>query len=124
MGPLEAEIELGAAIVAGDWHFIGDGIITNDCTVLFEFLVRRPDASEVMLGSFMQFFAKRTEVGPDQFDAQAFEMDFTGPAVPHVVGSELVLRMSAPTATTFECYAPNGDGHFANGRIPSLDLPE
>jgi hypothetical protein len=118
--PLEAEIPLVTDLPAGDWHFIGDGIIVASVDVTFEIFVRRAGGAEVAIAMFEHHF----DPLPGRFDAQPFEATAAAAAIAHEPGDELILRYSGANTTSQMAYLPNGDGALAGGRIPSIDLPE
>jgi hypothetical protein len=57
-------------------------------------------------------------------DAVAFETDLTGIAANAVAGDTLVLRFLVTNGPMGANFTPNGDGPMANGRYPSLTLPQ
>lgn len=118
--PQEAEFTLRADVPAGEWLLVADGIITQPVDVTFDLLVRRAGGGEVMIGTAMQHFDPR----PVGFDAQAYEMRFTAPAIVDAAGDQLIFRYGGANTAAPMAYIPNGDGRLANGRIPFIDLPE
>lgn len=119
--PQEAELTLREALPAGQWTFVGDGIITRPVDVTFEIFVRRNGGAEVALATFVHHF---DPLPNGRFEAQPYEQTFTAPAVPFEEGDQLIWRYSGDNTDALYAYIPNGDGELAQGRIPHLDLPE
>jgi hypothetical protein len=118
--PLEAEYPLVAAIPAGTWHLVADGVIIEPVDVQFE-LIWRGDAGDQVIASFQHHFDPN---GGGNFDAVAYEDTADADAVPAAAGDQLVLRFSAMNATLEMAYIPNGDGAQTHGRIPFIELPQ
>jgi hypothetical protein len=118
--PQEAEYTLNADIIAGEWHFVGDGIIVQPVDVTFDIFVRKAAGGEIMLATFTQHF----DPLPVGFEAQPFERRFEGVAIDQEPGDQLIFRYSGSNTTVPMAYVPNGDGFRANGRIPFVDPPE
>lgn len=119
--PQEAEFTLRADVPAGEWLLVADGIITQPVDVTFELLWRKASGGpDVTIGTVMHHF----DPLPAGFDAQAYEMRFSGPALTDAAGDQLIFRYGGANTTTPMAYIPNGDGRLANGRIPFIDLPE
>lgn len=118
--PQEAEFTLVADVPAGDWRFVGDGIITRPVDVTFELIWRKASGGDVAIATFMQHF----EPLAAGFTAQPYEATMAGAALTDAAGDQLILRYSGANTDTPMAYIPNGDGFRANGRIPYVDLPE
>jgi hypothetical protein len=118
-GSQEAEYSLKASVPAGTYHFVLDSIIIRSVDVTFD-LVWRRDTTDMPLATWMQHF----DPLPASFDAQAYELDQTAPAIDFVAGDQLILRYSAANTTSSEAYIPNGDGALSKGRIPHFTLPK
>jgi hypothetical protein len=110
---------LKAAVPAGSWHVVADGIIIAAVDVQFELLWRR-GATDTPLASWSQHFAPK---GGGDFSATAYEVDEAAPAIVFQAGDQLVFRYTGTNASTAMAYIPNGDGVRAAGRIPNLTLP-
>jgi hypothetical protein len=119
-GSLEASVNLRGPIRAGNWHFVGDGIITEPVDVTFEVIWRTQGGVDTVLATFEHHF---DPLPGDDFDAQAFEADMPGIAAAAGEGDELVLRMTGQSTTNEMAYVPNGDGRLTDGRIPNLTFP-
>lgn len=104
---------------AGEWHFVGDGIILESVDVVFEVLWRH-GGSDTTIATWMHHF---DPLPNNEYKAQAFEATADGAAIDAANGDLLVLRMSGESASNPMAYVPNGDGANAEGRIPFLDLP-
>lgn len=120
--PLSALYKLPGPVPAGHWHLVGDGIINEPCDVRFDVLWTTA-SSETPIATFRHHFDPAP--APNQFDAVGFDGDADGVAAPAHAGDYLVLRISIESTHppgTYQ-YIPNGDGIYAQGRIPSLTLP-
>lgn len=117
--PQEAEFTLVADLPAGDWVFVGDGIITQPVDVTFEIFVRGADDGVTNIATFTHHF----DPLPSGFSAQPFDATMAAPAITVQPGDQLVFRYSGANTTVPMAYIPNGDGFRANGRIPFIDLP-
>jgi hypothetical protein len=116
----EAEYSLQAGVKAGTYHFVIDCIVIVGVDMKFELLHRR-GAADVVLTEWAQHF----EPLPDSFEAQAYELDRSAPAIAFEAGDQLVFRYSATAAaSTNEAWIPNGDGTLSKGRIPNITLPK
>jgi hypothetical protein len=111
---------LKASIPAGQWHLVGDGIITESVDVHFEVLQRRAGTPDVVIVSWDHHF---DPLGGGVFDAQPFDADADGPAVMQQDGDQLIFRYTGASATRPMAYEPNGDGGKRNGRNPNITLP-
>lgn len=118
-GSREAEFSLVADLPAGTYHFVLDSIIIRSVDVTFDLFVRR-GTTEMPLISW----TKHWEPIPASFDAQAYEVDMSAPAINFVAGDQLVFRYTGMNTTSSDAYIPNGDGFRSNGRIPSITLPD
>jgi hypothetical protein len=118
---LEAKYKLKASVKAGTYHFVLDCIVIFSVDMKFELLHRR-GTDDVVLAEWPQHF----EPLPDSFDAQAYEIDQTAPAIEFTAGDQLVFRYSATAAGTAQgdAWVPNGDGALQGGRIPNITLPK
>jgi hypothetical protein len=118
-GSQEAEFDLVASVPAGTYHFVLDSIIIRSVDVTFD-LVWRRGATDMPLATWQKHF----EPLPASFDAQAYEVDMTAPAIELQAGDQLVFRYSGANTTSSEAYIPNGDGSLSHGRIPNITLPK
>jgi hypothetical protein len=116
----EAPYALKAAIPAGNWHFVLDGIIITSVDVKFELLHRRAGADTTIV-MWDQHFEPMV---PQLFEATPYEYDAMGAEVPFAAGDNLVFRYSATNTIQSDAWIPNGDGEHSNGRIPYLTLPK
>jgi hypothetical protein len=120
--PLEAAFTLVAPVAGGTWHLVADGIIFQTCDVTFEILGRSA-AGDQLLGSWQQHFDE--PMGATQFDAIPFEGDANAPATVAGAGDQIVLRFTVNNAPMAGgAFIPNSHGSDANGRIPSITLPQ
>lgn len=117
--PQEAEFSLVADLPAGDWIFVGDGIITRPVDVTFDLLVRAAGGAETLIATFQHHF----DPLPSGFNAQPFDARMAGPAIAVEPGDQLILRYAGANTDVPMAYIPNGDGFRASGRIPFIDLP-
>lgn len=115
----EAEIDLVAAIPAGTYALVCDGIILRGVDVNFELIRRRGDA-DTSIGAMLVHFEP---LGGSNFDAQPCDLSFDAPAFDFMAGDEFIFRYSASN-TMGIAYIPNGDGELTNGRIPNITLPQ
>jgi hypothetical protein len=98
-----------------------DAIITKPVDVTFDLIWRHGDASpDTVLASWMEHYEP---LGGANYDAQPFEYDQTCDAITYASGDQLVFRYTGANGTSMESYIPDGDGQFANGRIPYITLP-
>ncbi|HTL36005.1 MAG TPA: hypothetical protein VL326_22900 [Kofleriaceae bacterium] len=118
-GSQEAEYALKESVPAGTYHFVLDSIIIKPVDVTFDLFVRR-GTTDTMLATWMQHF----DPIPASFDAQAYELDRTAPAIDFMAGDQLIFRYSGANTTSSEAYIPNGDGSLSKGRIPHFTLPK
>ena len=118
-GSQEAEFDLVASVPAGTYHFVLDSIIIRSVDVTFD-LVWRRGATDTTLTTWQKHF----EPLPGSFDAQAYEVDMTAPAIDFKAGDQLVFRFTGANTSSAEAYIPNGDGKLADGRIPNITLPK
>ena len=116
--PQEAEFTLVADIPAGEWVFVGDGIITRPVDVTWE-IFTRSGAIDTPIATFQHHF----DPLPVGFNAQAFDATMTFGAIAVKPGDQLILRYSGANTDVPMAYIPNGDGFRAAGRIPFIDLP-
>lgn len=82
-------------------------------------LVHRRGADDRVITTWTNHF----DPLPTGFDAQAYEVDRQGAAVPFAPGDQLVFRFSASNTIHAEAWIPNGDGKLSHGRIPNITLP-
>lgn len=124
MGPggsqKDAAFALRASVPAGAYHVVCDSVITASIDMTFS-LIWRHGAVDTVLAQW----TKHWEPLAGSFDAQAYEVDMTAPAIDHAAGDQLVFRYAGngPSGTLAEAYIPDGDGVNAHGRIPSITLP-
>jgi hypothetical protein len=124
-GSLEAAFRLAGPIKAGSWHLVGDGVTFDPCDVTFAVLWRSSDGQDHPIVSFTHSFPASGPPMNGYAPAIAYEADAMGVAAPAQANDLLVLRFTAtgnPNDTTL--FIPNGDGAKAQGRIPSLTLPQ
>ena len=105
---------------AGTYHFVLDGIIITAVDVKFE-LIHRRGMMNTTLVMWDQHFDPMV---PQMFEATAYEIDQTAPAIDFKDGDKLVFRYSATNTIMADAWIPNGDGANSNGRIPSIRLPK
>jgi hypothetical protein len=79
----------------------------------------RAGAAETPVARFTHHFDESPDGHAVRLDADAM-----GAAVRAAEGDLLVLRFTATGGDALSFYTPNGDGHFSNGRIPSIRLPQ
>jgi hypothetical protein len=124
-GSLEAAFSLAGPIKAGSWHLVGDGVTFDPCVVTFAVLWRTSDGKDHPVVSFTNSFAASGPAVNGFPPAIAYEADAQGVAVPAQPNDQLVLRFTATgNPSDAVLYIPNGDGPKAQGRIPSLTLPQ
>lgn len=110
-----------AAIPAGTWHLVGDGIITESVDVHFEMIHRRAGVADVDICTWDHHF---DPLPGGSFDAQALDADATGTAVDFEAGDQLVFKYTGASATLPNAYIPDGDGATKHGRNPNITLPK
>ena len=118
-GSQEATYNLIEGVAAGTWHFELDAIIIDPVDVQFD-LVWRSGGVDTTLTSFTEHYEPLPGA---QYDAQPFEYDQDCPAIVFTGGDQVVFRYTASAASQLASYEPDGDGPFANGRIPRITLP-
>ena len=118
-GSREAAYNLRAAVHAGTYHVECDAIIVGPVDVTFTLIWRR-DQTDTNLAQWTRHWDPLPGGG---YDAQAYEVNETAPAIDYQAGDQLVFRYAASNTTTPNAFIPNGDGARANGRIPSITLP-
>lgn len=119
-GSQEAAFDLVAGVPAGTYHVICDAIVIRSIDVTFDLIWRR-GALDTTLASWTQHF----DPLPDgAFAAQPYELDQDAIAIEFQPGDQFVFRYSGANTTSMQAFIPNGDGALANGRIPSIDLPQ
>jgi hypothetical protein len=123
-GSLEAAFSLAGPIKAGNWHLVGDGITFDPADVTFDVIWRAGGVDHPIV-SFTHSFAASGAPVNGYAPAVPYDADAMGVAAPAAENDELVLRFTATGTTTQSVlYIPNGDGTKAQGRIPSLTLPQ
>ena len=120
-GSQEAEFDLVAAVPAGTYKLIADGIITASVDVTFELIWRRPGGTDTVLAMFQHHF---DPLGGGNFDAQPFEVTAAAPAIDWLEGDQFVFRYTGANSVSTMAYIPNGDGPSHNGRYPNITLPQ
>jgi len=95
-----------------------DCIVVASVDVRFELSVRHGTDSLVLAT-----WSKHFEPLASGYDAQPYAVSKEAPAIEAVAGDQLVFRYTAANTTKAEAWIPNGDGKLANGRIPSITLP-
>ena len=124
-GSLEAAYRLAGPIKAGNWHLIGDGVAFDPADVTFTVLWRDAHGADHVLATFEHMFPVGGSPVNGFIPATPFEADAMGVAAAAVVNDELVLRITAKgNPADALLFLPNGDGAHAQGRIPSLTLPQ
>jgi hypothetical protein len=118
-GSQEATFDLQESVKAGTYHFTLDSIIIDPVDVQFD-LVWRSGGTDTTLTSFTAHY---DPLPGAVYDAQPFEYDQDCPAIAVKSGDQLVFRYTASASSQLSSYEPDGDGPFANGRIPRIDLP-
>jgi len=118
-GSQEAAFDLRAGVPAGAYHVACDGIIIGPVDVTFTLLWRRGPTDTTLA----QWTRHWDPLAGGAYDAQAYDVDMTAPAIAFQAGDQLVFRYAASNTTTAEAFIPNGDGAIAHGRIPSITLP-
>ena len=119
-GSQEAPFDLRADVPAGMYHVTCDAIITGSVDVTFTLIWRRGQ-TDTNLAQWMRHWERLPSGG---YEAQPYEVDMAAPAIDWQAGDQLVFRYAAMNTMTPEAFIPNGDGAFANGRIPSIALPQ
>lgn len=125
---IEAAYTLSAAIPAGEWTLVGDGILAGSgvqtMTVLFEVRLRKKDqstdAADLVLVSTTNSFS-RDMTKP--FAAVPYQAKIAGLAAPADSGDRLVLRITATGGDAGGTFILNGEGRNSGGNIPRIDLP-
>ncbi len=126
-GSLEAAYRLAGPIKAGNWHLVGDGVLFDPATVTWSVIWRDAGGKDHPVVSFTHDFpeASGAPLSTGYLPAIAFEADAMGVAAAAQPNDELVLRFTAVgNPSDPDLYLPNGDGAKAQGRIPSLTLPQ
>lgn len=118
-GSQDAPFDLRASVPAGAYHVECDAIIIGSVDVAFTLIWRRGQ-TDTTLAQWMQHWEPLPNAS---YDAQAYAVDMTAPAIDYLAGDQLVFRYAATNTTTPDAFIPNGDGAHANGRIPSITLP-
>ncbi len=95
-----------------------DCIVIAGVDVTFDLLHQR-GADNTVIASWTQHFNPL----PTGFDAQAYEIDQTGPAIAVEPGDKLVFRFTGANTIQSDAWIPNGDGKLSGGRIPNITLP-
>jgi hypothetical protein len=117
-GSQDAAYTLKADVPAGTYHVVCDAIILGSVDVTFDLIWRR-GSTDMTIATWSKHFDQI----PNNFDAQAYEVDETGPAIDWKDGDQLVFRYAGASATSAQAFIPNGDGENANGRLPNITLP-
>ena len=96
-----------------------DAIITTSVDVTFDLIWRRASGD-----TELAHWAEHYEPLPNNdYSAQPFEYDESCAAITFQAGDQLVFRYTGANGASMESYIPDGDGQFANGRIPNITLP-
>jgi hypothetical protein len=98
---------------------ICDAIIIEAVDATFS-LIHRRGATDTPLASWSQHFEP---LGGGSFDAQAYELDVTAPAIEFQPGDQFVFRYSGESSAPM-AFIPNGNGAASGGRIPNITFPE
>jgi len=96
-----------------------DCIVIAGVDVTFDLLHRR-GADNTVIATWTMHFNPM----PTSFDAQAYEIDMPGQAVPFASGDKLVFRFSGANTIDSDAWIPNGDGSASKGRVPNFTLPQ
>ncbi|HRI18843.1 MAG TPA: hypothetical protein PL196_10000 [Burkholderiaceae bacterium] len=131
---LEAAYTLYGPIPAGNWHLVGDGILTGsgvtNITVSFEVRLRPQAAVADELDTVLLSTQNTFQRDPDPQRAFApvlFEATVPGRGADAAPGDRLIWRIHALRGDSGAMYIPNGDGdrrgQYPGARIPRLDLP-
>lgn len=118
-GSLDAAYTLKADVAGGTYHVICDAIIIRSVDVTFD-LIHRRGSDDTKLVTWTQHF---DPLPGGVYDAQAYEVDQTAPAIDFADGDQFVFRYSGANTTSSNAFIPNGDGATAKGRIPNITLP-
>jgi hypothetical protein len=118
-GSQEAPYTLRASVRAGNYHLVLDAVIIAPVDVTFDLVWRRGGNDTVLV----EWTDHYEPLGGGVFDAQPFEYDEGAPAIAFQAGDQLVFRYTGANTASTEAYIPNGDGPYANGRIPNITLP-
>lgn len=125
MGPVgsqqDAAFQLHASVPAGTYHVECDAVILAPIDVAFALIWRR-GATDTTLAQW----SRHWDLAPSGFNAQPYEVDMAAPAIDFQPGDQLVFRYAGqgPSTAPAESFVPNGDGHYSNGRIPAITLPQ
>jgi hypothetical protein len=124
-GSLEAAYRLAGPIKAGSWHLIGDGVAFDPADVTFAVSWRSSDGMDHPIVSFEHNFPTGGAPVNGFIPATHLDADAMGVAADAAPNDELVLRITAKgNPADALLFLPNGDGSHAQGRIPSLTLPQ
>lgn len=125
---LEAQFPLRAAVPAGTWRIVGDGLVAGpiavSATVRFDLLLRGPSdpGGGLRFLSFQNRFVR--DPSPERkFSAVRYSASAEGPRLEVNPGDRLVLRVTSVDAEGSASFIVNGDGKLTGGEIPRLDLP-
>ena len=100
-----------------------DCIVIAAVDVTFDLLHRRV-VNDAPFDTVIATWTMHFDPIPASFDAQAYEVDMPGAAVPYQSGDRLVFRFSAENTIQSDAWIPNGDGKFSHGRVPNFTLPD
>jgi hypothetical protein len=115
----EAAFDLRASVPAGAYHVVCDAIIIGPVDVTFSLIWRR-GSTDTTLASWMRHW----EPLASGYQAQAYELDVTAPAIDFAAGDQLVFRYAGANTAEASAFIPNGDGAITSGRIPNITLPQ
>ncbi len=122
MGPgrsLDAAFELEAAVPAGTYHVIYDGVILFAVDVTFE-LIHRRGGTDTSVATWNQHFEP---LPGGVYEAQPFEIDQPAAAIEFKSGDQLVYRYTGANSTTTMSFIPVGSPESEGGRHTQITLP-
>ena len=105
---------------AGTYHLVLDAVITTPVDVTFD-LIWRSAAGDTELANWAEHY---DPLPNGVYTAQPFEYDESCAAIDFESGDQFVFRYTGANGASMESYIPDGDGPFANGRIPNITLPQ
>lgn len=129
---LEAAYALHGPLGAGNWHLVGDGILSGagvqNITVQFDVRLRPQaavaDELDQVIVTTMNTFQRDLQ---NPYAPVLFETTLAGPAVSAAPGDHLVLRFHALRGDSGAVYIINGEGNgkgqYPSARVPRIDLP-
>ena len=104
----------------GTYHLVLDAIITTSVDVTFDLIWRSETNGDTELANWAVHY---DPLPNGDYSAQPFEYDEDCVAIDFQSGDQLVFRYTGANGASMESYIPDGDGSFANGRIPNITLP-